>query len=156
MVNGLATALDCSAQRVKNDDALCNIPPATAEAAVAWIRSKLNLRAVGDRKATIRRVLLCPGSMTPATMWQRYSEVDMIVAGGVREWENTHHAADNVQRWREVCAGDHRPSRIRGAGNARPCGVAEERDQGSSGEVDRRRRPVLEASLMTARAKSSS
>jgi hypothetical protein len=27
-------------------------------------------------------------------MWQRYSEVDMIVAGEVREWENTHYAAD--------------------------------------------------------------
>jgi hypothetical protein len=27
-------------------------------------------------------------------MWQRYSEVDLIVAGEVREWENTHYAAD--------------------------------------------------------------
>ena len=65
---------------------------------MALIRSKLNLRgglrAVGDRHATIRRVLLFPGSMSPATMWQRYSEVDMIVAGEVREWENTHYAAD--------------------------------------------------------------
>ena len=59
---------------------------------------KLNLRAglrvVGDRKAAIRRVLLFPGWMTPAAMWQRYSEADMIVAGEVREWENTHYAAD--------------------------------------------------------------
>ena len=51
--------------RVKNDDALYDIPPATAEATVALIRGKLNLRgglrAVGDRKATIRRVLLFPG-----------------------------------------------------------------------------------------------
>jgi putative NIF3 family GTP cyclohydrolase 1 type 2 len=98
MVTGLAGALGWSARRVKNDDALYDIPPATAEATVALIRSKLNLRAglrvVGDRNATIRRVLLFPGSMTPATMWQRYSEVDMIVAGEVREWENTHYAAD--------------------------------------------------------------
>lgn len=98
MVTGLAGALGWSARRVKNDDALYEIPPATAEATVALIRSKLNLRAglraVGDRKATIRRVLLFPGSMTPATMWQRYSEVDLIVAGEVREWENTHYAAD--------------------------------------------------------------
>ena len=98
MVTGLAGALGWSARRVKNDDALYEIPPATAEATVAWIRSKLNLRAglraVGDRNATIRRVFLFPGSMTPATMWQRYSEVDMIVAGEVREWENTHYAAD--------------------------------------------------------------
>jgi putative NIF3 family GTP cyclohydrolase 1 type 2 len=98
MVTGLAGALGWSARRVKDDDALYDIPPATAETTVAWIRGKLNLRAglrtVGDRKATIRRVLLFPGSMTPATMWQRYSEVDMIVAGEVREWENTHYAAD--------------------------------------------------------------
>jgi putative NIF3 family GTP cyclohydrolase 1 type 2 len=98
MVTGLAGALGWSAHRVKNDDVLYEIPKATAEATVALIRSKLNLRAglraVGDRKATIRRVLLFPGSMTPATMWQRYSEVDLIVAGEVREWENAHYAAD--------------------------------------------------------------
>ena len=98
MVTGLAGAIGWSARRVKNDDVLYEIAPATAEATVALIRSKLNLRAglraVGDRKATIRRVLLFPGSMTPATMWQRYSEVDLIVAGEVREWENTHYAAD--------------------------------------------------------------
>ena len=27
-------------------------------------------------------------------MWQRYTEADLIVAGEVREWENTHFAAD--------------------------------------------------------------
>jgi putative NIF3 family GTP cyclohydrolase 1 type 2 len=98
MVLGLAAALGWSSRRVNNDDSLYDIPPAAAEATVASIRAKLNLRgglrAVGDRNATIRRVLLFPGSMTPATMWQRYSEVDMIVAGEVREWENTHYAAD--------------------------------------------------------------
>ncbi len=98
MVTGLASALGWSTRRVREDDSLYEISPATAEATVALIRGKLNLRgglrAVGDRQAMIRRVLLFPGSMTPATMWQRYSEVDMIVAGEVREWENTHYAAD--------------------------------------------------------------
>jgi putative NIF3 family GTP cyclohydrolase 1 type 2 len=97
MVTGLAGALGWS-KRVKSDDVLYDIAPATAEETVALIRGKLNLRAglraVGDRKATVRRVLLHPGSMTPAIMWQRYSEVDMIVAGEVREWENTLYAAD--------------------------------------------------------------
>ncbi len=99
MVTGLASALGWSSHAVKNSgDGLYEIPPATAEATVAAIRGKLNLRAglrvVGDRHASIHRVLLFPGSMTPATMWQRYSEVDMIVAGEVREWENTLYAAD--------------------------------------------------------------
>jgi len=98
MVTGLAAALGWSSHRVKSDDALYEIPAATAEETVALIRRKLNLRAglraVGDRKATVRRVLLHPGSMTPATMWQRYEEADLIIAGEVREWENTHYAAD--------------------------------------------------------------
>jgi len=98
MVAGLAAALGWSARRVNSDDDLYDIPAATAEDTVSQIRARLNLRGglrtVGDRKATIRRVLLHPGSMTPAVMWQRYSEVDMIVAGEVREWENTLYAAD--------------------------------------------------------------
>jgi len=98
MVTGLASALGWSAHVVKGDNSLYEVPPATAEATVNLIRSKLNLRAglraVGDRTATVRRVLLFPGSMTPATMWQRYSDVDMVIAGEVREWENTHYAAD--------------------------------------------------------------
>jgi putative NIF3 family GTP cyclohydrolase 1 type 2 len=98
MVTALAAALGWSSRRVKSDDALYDIPAATAEETVDLIRRRLSirggLRAVGDRKATIRRVLLHPGPMTPAIMWQRYSEVDLVVAGEVREWENTFYAAD--------------------------------------------------------------
>jgi putative NIF3 family GTP cyclohydrolase 1 type 2 len=98
MVAAFAGALGWSNRQVKGDDGLYDVPPATAEQTVAVIRGRLKVRAgvraVGDRKATVRRVLLQPGAMTPATMWQRYSEVDMIVAGEVREWENTHYAAD--------------------------------------------------------------
>ena len=98
MLTSLAGALGWAKRQAKEGDGLYEVPPATAENIVAGIRERLKLRAglraVGDRKATIRRVLLQPGAMTPATMWSRYSEVDMIVAGEVREWENTHYAAD--------------------------------------------------------------
>jgi putative NIF3 family GTP cyclohydrolase 1 type 2 len=97
MATGLAAALGWSG-RVKSDDALYDIPAASAEETVNLIRRRLNirggLRGVGDRKATVRRVLLHPGSMMPAIMWQRYTEVDMVIAGEVREWENTLYAAD--------------------------------------------------------------
>jgi len=97
MVAALAGALGWS-RRVKGEDALYEVPAATAAETVNLIRGRLNmrggLRAVGDRKATIRRVLVHPGFMTPSTMWQRYSEVDMAVVGEVREWENTFYAAD--------------------------------------------------------------
>jgi len=98
MTVGLADSLGWIKYRVKGQDALYDKPAATAEDTVAHIRKSLNLRgglrAVGDRKAQVRRVLLHPGVMTPATMWQRYSETDLIIAGEVREWENTHYAAD--------------------------------------------------------------
>jgi putative NIF3 family GTP cyclohydrolase 1 type 2 len=98
MLTGLADSLGWSRYRVKPDDILYDIPPATAEETVAGIRRKLNLRgglrAVGDRTARVRRVMLHPGSMTPALMWQRYGEADLLIAGEVREWENTFYAAD--------------------------------------------------------------
>ncbi|SPE24687.1 conserved exported hypothetical protein [Candidatus Sulfopaludibacter sp. SbA3] len=98
MLTALAGALGWAKRQVKEGDALYEIPSATAENIVAIISERLKLRAglraVGDRKTTVRRVLLQPGAMTTATMWSRYSEVDMIVAGEVREWENTHYAAD--------------------------------------------------------------
>ncbi len=98
MLTAFAGALGWSKRQVKEGDALYEIAPASAEDIVAMIHERLKLRAglraVGDRKAIVRRVLLQPGAMTTATMWSRYSEVDMIVAGEVREWENTHYAAD--------------------------------------------------------------
>jgi hypothetical protein len=98
MTAGLAESLGWTKYRVTPDDVLYEIPAISAEDAVALIRKRLNLRgglrAVGDRKAQVWRVLLYPGVMTTATMWQRYGETDLIVAGEVREWENTHYAAD--------------------------------------------------------------
>jgi len=97
-VVAFAEALGWSKYRLRAEDALYDIPAATAEQTVNAIRGRLNLRAglraVGDRKATVRRVLLYPGVMPLATMWQRYSEVDLVVTGEVREWENTFYAAD--------------------------------------------------------------
>jgi len=98
MVTGLAGALGWKGHQVNGSDGLFDIPVATAEQVVTGIRTRLKLngglRAIGDRTARIRRVLLHPGSMTTATMWTRYTEADLIVAGEVREWENTHFAAD--------------------------------------------------------------
>jgi putative NIF3 family GTP cyclohydrolase 1 type 2 len=94
----LAEALGWAKNRAKAGDVLYDIPPATAEQVVANIRKRLKLngglRAVGDRTAQVRRILIHPGAMTPATMWTRYTEADLIIAGEVREWENTHFAAD--------------------------------------------------------------
>ncbi len=98
MTAGLAEALGWGEHRVRPDDSLYEIPAASAAATVAHIRESLNLRgglrAVGDRDATVRRVLLLPGFTTPAVMRRLYTEADMLLTGEVREWENTFYAAD--------------------------------------------------------------
>ncbi|MCB1020087.1 MAG: Nif3-like dinuclear metal center hexameric protein [Bryobacterales bacterium] len=96
MTAGLAESLGWGERRL--DDALYEIPATSAEEAVAHVRAKLGLRgglrAVGDRKATVRRVLLYPGFLDAQTMWKRYRDADLTLAGEVREWENTCYAAD--------------------------------------------------------------
>ena len=98
MTDGLAEALDWADGRVGSDDALFEIPEAPAEQVVARIREKLGLRgglrAVGDRTSTVRRVLLYPGFLDRETMWARYHDADLTLAGEVREWENAFYAAD--------------------------------------------------------------
>jgi hypothetical protein len=75
-----------------------DIPSATAEQTVALIRKNLNLRgglrAVGDPQAKVRRVMLYPGMMTPDVMIKYFGQVDMLIAGEVREWECTTYAGD--------------------------------------------------------------
>lgn len=106
MVTALAATLGWSSRRVKPDDVIYQIPATPAEAVVDHMRSALRsrggLRVVGDKNTLVRRILLYPGSMQPPTMWTRYTEVDMVIAGEVREWENTLYAADIVT------AGQHR------------------------------------------------
>jgi len=98
LTTGLAESLGWTRYRVSGDDAIYDIPASTLEETVAWIREKLKLRgglrAVGDRRSRVRRVMLHPGLMAVNTMLDRFSGTDLIVAGEVREWECVHYAAD--------------------------------------------------------------
>jgi putative NIF3 family GTP cyclohydrolase 1 type 2 len=98
MTAGLADSLGWSDRRVAGEDPLYDIPQTTLEQTVDHIRKKLKvnggLRAVGDRKAKVRRVMLYPGVMPVATMWKDFGKVDLLIAGEVREWECVPYAAD--------------------------------------------------------------
>jgi len=98
MANGLAEALGWTHHRVPGDVALYDIPAATLADTVAAVRKKLNLRgglrAIGDPKAKIRRVMLYPGQMDIAVMLKYFDQVDLLLAGEVREWECPPYAVD--------------------------------------------------------------
>ncbi len=97
MTLGLAETLGWSRYAVAGEG-LYEIPEASAEEVVAMVRRKMGLkgglRAVGDRKARVKRVMLQPGLMAVATMWKHYHDVDLLLTGEVREWECTFYAAD--------------------------------------------------------------
>ena len=97
-VVGLADSLGWSKRMVPGETMMFDIASATAEETVALIRKKLNLRgglrAVGDPKAKVRRVMIYPGMMTPDIMLKYFGQVDLLLAGEVREWECTTYAGD--------------------------------------------------------------
>ena len=98
MANGLAESLGWTSYRVPGEVPLYDIPGATLEDTVAAVRKKLNLRgglrAVGDAKARVRRVMLYPGQMALETMLKYFDQVDLLLAGEVREWECVFYAVD--------------------------------------------------------------
>lgn len=98
MVAGLADSLGWAARPVAGEPGMFDISETTAEAAVAHIRKSLGLRgglrAVGDPKARVRRVLLHPGLMPPQVTLRQFDKVDLLLAGEVREWECPTYAMD--------------------------------------------------------------
>jgi putative NIF3 family GTP cyclohydrolase 1 type 2 len=98
MATGLADSLGWASRRVPGDMAMYDIPSATLSDTVAAIRKKLDLRgglrAVGDPKSKVKRVMLYPGAMDVAVIWKYFEQVDLIVAGEVREWECVPYAED--------------------------------------------------------------
>ncbi|HUP04731.1 MAG TPA: Nif3-like dinuclear metal center hexameric protein [Bryobacteraceae bacterium] len=98
MLTGLAAALGWTAHRVPGDAPFYDIPSASLADTVAAVRKKLNLRgglrSVGDPKSKVKRVALCPGSIPIDTMLKYFDDVDLLLAGEVREWECVPYAVD--------------------------------------------------------------
>jgi putative NIF3 family GTP cyclohydrolase 1 type 2 len=98
MATGLADSLGWASRRVPGDMAMYDIPSATLSDTVSAIRKKLGvrggLRAVGDPKSKVKRVMLYPGAMDVTVIWKYFDQVDLIVAGEVREWECVPYAED--------------------------------------------------------------
>ncbi len=100
MVAGLADSLGWGARPVADERMMYDISGITLDAAIAQVKKRLNLRAglraIGDPKITVRRVMLHPGLMSIDTMYKYFDKVDLLVAGEVREWECPSYAQDMI------------------------------------------------------------
>jgi hypothetical protein len=72
----------------------------TMAAVAALVKSKLQskggIRAVGDPRLKVQRIGILPGTTPIQAALRMLPNVDVIVAGEVREWESVEYARDNA------------------------------------------------------------
>ena len=84
--------------RSDNDDLRYEVPAITLEALASQLKKTLGtrggVRAIGDRRTTVRRIGLLPGYTLIEAAIAMLPTVDAIVAGEVQEWESAAYAQD--------------------------------------------------------------
>lgn len=97
---GLADAFGWSGQRAADDTSRVSIPPVTLRELAAGVKTTLGarggIRVVGDPQITVERVGLLPGSTPLQASLRTLPDVDVIIAGEVREWETVEYARDTI------------------------------------------------------------
>jgi putative NIF3 family GTP cyclohydrolase 1 type 2 len=97
---GLARAMRWTTYQSSSDPRQFDLPALTVQALIASIEKQLRigggLRAVGDPRTTVRRIGLLPGSTPIQASLNMLPNVDVILAGEVREWESVEYARDTV------------------------------------------------------------
>jgi hypothetical protein len=76
------------------------IPAAALDAVAAHVkkalRSRGGIRVIGDPQMTVRKVGLLPGTTALRSALSMLPDVDVIVAGEVREWESVEYVRDQA------------------------------------------------------------
>lgn len=100
LAQGMATALGWSRYQTAGDPLHLAIPAVALEtlavSAKKALRSRGGIRVVGDPKMTVRRVGLLPGTTPIQSALKMLPNVDVIIAGEVREWESVEYVRDQV------------------------------------------------------------
>jgi len=95
---GLAAAMGWTKYRSGSDALHYDLPGITLEALASQLKKNLGvrggIRAIGDRTMTVRKVGLLPGYSLIQASIAMMSNVDVIVAGEVQEWESATYAQD--------------------------------------------------------------
>ena len=100
LVQGLAAALSWTRYQSAADPAKIEIPPVALRALAANVRTGLRarggVRVIGEETLSVRRIGLLPGTTPIQAALKMLPEVDVIVAGEVREWESVEYVRDQV------------------------------------------------------------
>lgn len=97
---GLADALAWTKYRAANDPQRVTMPAVTLDALASDVKAKLNarggMRIVGNPQTRVRHIGLLPGTVPIQATVKLLPDVDVIVAGEIREWESSEYARDMV------------------------------------------------------------
>jgi len=97
---GLTDALGWSRQRAADDPARVTLSRVSLDTLASDIKKKLGarggIRVVGDPRLNVQKIGLLPGTTAIQAAIALLPEVDIVVAGEVREWESVEYARDTV------------------------------------------------------------
>jgi putative NIF3 family GTP cyclohydrolase 1 type 2 len=97
---GIAAALGWTKYQVAGDPVRFDVPAITLDALAADVKKRLQLRGgirvVGEPRARVQRIGLLPGTTPIQAALKMLPNVDVILAGEVREWESVEYARDTV------------------------------------------------------------
>lgn len=100
LAQGLAMALGWVKYQSSTDPQRFEVPAVRLDALANQVKSALGLsggiRLMGDPATSARRVGLLPGTTPIQAAVKMLPEVDVIVAGEVREWESVEYVRDKV------------------------------------------------------------
>ncbi len=100
LVQGMATSLGWLKYQSAADPARFEIPPLRLDAVVSNVknalRSRGGIRVAGDPGITVQRVGLLPGTTPIQAALKMLPDVDVILAGEVREWESVEYVRDKI------------------------------------------------------------
>lgn len=98
--NGMAVALAWSKYQSTADPRHFDVPAVTLGSLAAGVKKRLQsrggIRVVGDPRIIVRRIGLLPGTTPIQASLNMLPNVDLILAGEVREWESVEYARDKV------------------------------------------------------------
>lgn len=100
LAQGMAAALGWIKFPTAGDPPRLEIPALTLDALVSNVKKRLNsrggIRVIGDRQTRVQRVGLLPGTTPIQAALRMLPDVDVIIAGEVREWESVEYVRDKV------------------------------------------------------------
>lgn len=101
LAQGLGEALGFAKYQVQGDPSRYDIPSVTLAALARQTRKQLQsrggIRVIGAPETRVQRVALLPGSTPIAAAVATLPNVDVVIAGEVREWESVEYARDAVE-----------------------------------------------------------